>query len=313
MFIEKEPEEKDSLAIYLEQISKYPLLTRKGEHDLGKEIHDCRKNLKELENQRSENIMSKKDFIILKDLYESRMNKAKHNMITSNLRLVVSIAKRHQFKGLGFIDLIDEGNLGLMEAVERYDYTKGCKFSTYGTWWIQQAIIKALADKGRPIRIPIHALNLIKKYYSAFRLLTQELGRKPHVEELADYMNVTKEKINQIVYISQDTCSLDITVDDENLTSFIDFICSDDYSCPFESAFFTNLQNLVKENIKKLQNREKEILQLRYGLDGEGPLTLEKIGKRYGITRERVRQIQNNAIKKLRNFQPIQELKDTLH
>ena len=312
MLIEKEQSEKDSLAIYLDQIAKYPLLTRKDENILGKEIHDYKDKLFELENQRWKFGLSKKDFIIKKDHYEIKLKNAKHKMITSNLRLVVSIAKRHQFRGLSLIDLIDEGNLGLMEAVERYDYTKGCKFSTYGTWWIQQAIIKALADKGRPIRIPIHALNLIKKYYSVFRLLTQELGRKPKVDELADYMNVTKEKIHHIVDISQDTCSLDITVDDENVTSFIEFICSDDYSCPFETAFFDNLQNLVQENIKKLHNREKEILQLRYGLNGEGPLTLEKIGKRYGITRERVRQIQNNAIKKLRNFQPIQELKDTL-
>lgn len=302
--------EKDPLAIYLSQIAGYPLLTKEEEQDLGKTITRYTAALDALEEEYRQSGVSRNDYLFRKEVLQEKIKSGKHGMITSNLRLVVSIAKKFQHQGLGLLDLIDEGNIGLMEAVERYDHSRGCRFSTYGTWWIQQAVIKALADKGRPIRIPIHALNLVKRYYSVRKLLTQDLGRTPTVSEVAAYMRIPEEKVDHLAHISQDTSSLDSTIDGASMTSLIELICKEDYKTPFESAFLINLQKLVFEHIENLKEREKEILELRFGLNGEGPLTLEGIGTRFGITRERVRQIQNNAMGKLRGIEAIQELKE---
>jgi RNA polymerase primary sigma factor len=233
-------------------------------------------------------------------------------LITSNLRLVVSIAKKYQHRGLNLIDLINEGNIGLIEAVERFDYRRGCKFSTYGTWWIQQSIIKSIADKGKTIRIPVHVLNSARKCYSASRELAQNLGRDPIASEIANYMHMPEKKVETILSSTGDTTSLDTTVDSENSTNLSELISSDEYYEPFEEFLKINIKEILAYSLEALTSREREIIKLRFGLAGKVPLTLEDIGTIFGITRERVRQIQNKAINKLSDFSEIQELRKVI-
>jgi RNA polymerase primary sigma factor len=302
----------DPLTMYLKQISAYPLLTKQQELELGEEIQLGKKRIDELECEYKSGKIDKElylnEFTTVSEILKHNRNK----MITANLRLVVSIAKKFQHRGLNFLDLINEGNIGLIEAVERFDYTKGCKFSTYGTWWIQQAIIKAIADKGRTIRIPIHVLNTVKKCFSVSKHLTQELGRDPSADEIANYMDLTGSKVKDIMKLSGETASLDVTVDEENITTLSDLIYNDDYVEPFESVFSLTLHDILEKSLDTLTDREKTIINLRFGLGSEGPLTLEEIGKKLNITRERVRQIQNKAISRLRGVNLIQELKDVV-
>lgn len=297
-------EEKDPLALYLKQISSYPLLTIKEEQEIGKRIDDLRNEGEELTQQGTD----------VDDPELSKVNKElfhhKDRMIKANLRLVVSIAKRYQNRGMSLLDLIDEGNIGLIEAVERFDYSKGCRFSTYGTWWIRQAIIKSLADKGRVIRIPIHMLNTIKKCYYVAKQMTQELGRTPTEEELADQLNMTVEKVREIIQLSQETASLDSTVDDDHVTRLSELIKDENSGEPVEQVFNSSLMETLNSVLEQLNEREMRIIQMRYGLNGINPLTLEETGKKLGITRERVRQIQEKAIAKMRNFKAIQELEE---
>ncbi|MFQ3620602.1 MAG: sigma-70 family RNA polymerase sigma factor [Spirochaetales bacterium] len=297
----------DPLALYLKQISQYPLLTIEEEQQIGEKIQSLRTKLTELHKQ-EKSCPHAQDKILKKiKKLEEELRSQKNRMINSNLRLVVSIAKKYQHRGLSLLDLIDEGNIGLIEAVERFDYTKGCRFSTYGTWWIRQAIIKSLADKGRVIRIPIHMLNTIKKCYYVAKNLTQELGRDPNHMEISESMQISTEKVNTLFKLSQETASLDTTVDEDNQTRLSDLIRDEGNSEPFEQAFHLTVQDTLSEVLKNLSNREMRIIQLRFGLDGEGPLTLEETGKLLGITRERVRQIQEKALSKLRLISKIQD------
>jgi len=301
--------ETDPLALYFKQISRFPLLTVQEEQAIGESIVQFRQKLKNLQTRY--NNKSEKDEPYMtkhKELTDSLMQH-KNRMINSNLRLVVSIAKNYQHRGLSLLDLIDEGNIGLIEAVERFDYTRGCRFSTYGTWWIRQAIIKSIADKGRVIRIPIHMLNTIKKCYFAAKQLTQDLGRDPSSEELSDFLDLPVSKVNEIVKLSQETTSLDTIVDDGNNTRLADLIRDDTHREPFETVFSMKLQETLTSILSNLSEREMKIIQLRFGLTGESPLTLEETGRLLGITRERVRQIQEKATTKLRNYQELRELR----
>jgi len=301
----------DPLALYLRQIARHRLLEPGEERSIGGEIERLRGEPERLKRQVTRRRIGFREYVRQRVLAEQELVRLKCRMINANLRLVVSIAKRYQYRGLGLLDLIDEGNIGLIEAVERFDYKKGCRFTTYGTWWVRQAIIKALADKGRMIRIPIHMLNTIKKCYLVAKHLTQELGRSPSDAELARYMNVNVEKIKQVEKLSQEITSLDLPVDDENLTRLSDLIRDSDTPEPFERVFILALQDTLHQVLQRLSRREARIITLRFGLDGEGPYSLEETGRLLGITRERVRQIQERAIAKLRIQQPIIELRET--
>jgi RNA polymerase primary sigma factor len=304
----KTHKESDPLALYFRQISRFPLLTIQEEQNIGEKIISLRAKLQELDDEK--NKKSDADYNSEKAALDRALLFYKNKMINSNLRLVVSIAKNYQHRGLSLLDLIDEGNIGLIEAVERFDYTRGCRFSTYGTWWIRQAIIKSIADKGRVIRIPIHMLNTIKKCYYVAKQLTQDLGRDPKDEELSEYLGVPVSKVKEIVKLSQETTSLDTIVDDGNLTRLADLIKDDNMAEPFEMVFLMTLQETMGDILCQLSDREMKIIQLRFGLTGENPLTLEETGKCLGITRERVRQIQEKAIWKLRAMHELKELKE---
>jgi RNA polymerase primary sigma factor len=296
--------ETDPLALYFKQISRYALLTVEEERHIGEKIEGLRKEIFQLEN--NEDIeMDPEEKARLEELLLTYKNK----MINANLRLVVSIAKNYQHRGLSLLDLIDEGNIGLIEAVERFDYTRGCRFSTYGTWWIRQAIIKSIADKGRVIRIPNYMLNTIKKCYFVAKQLTQDLGRDPSDKELSEYLGVPVSKVKEIVKLSQETTSLDIIVDDANLTRLADLIKDENLAEPFEMVFSMTIQETMGNILSQLSEREMRIIQLRYGLTGQEPLTLEETGKLLGITRERVRQIQEKATFKLRGLRELHELR----
>ncbi|HUX39851.1 MAG TPA: sigma-70 family RNA polymerase sigma factor [Rectinemataceae bacterium] len=294
--------ETDPLALYLKQISRYPLLTADEELKIGERIVHARRLVEEFDRGEGPGGDEKE-----RERLAAELIAFKNRMISSNLRLVVSIAKNYQHRGLSLLDLIDEGNIGLIEAVDRFDYTRGCRFSTYGTWWIRQAIIKSLADKGRVIRIPIHMLNTIKKCYFVAKQLTQELGRDPMPEELADKLGMDARRVKEIMRLSQETASLDTTVDDDNVTHLSDLIKDETVAEPFEEVFSLALQDTLGNVLKNLSQREITIIQLRYGLNGEGPRTLEETGKFLGITRERVRQIQEKAIQKLKDLRELSE------
>ena len=310
----KNPKETDPLAYYFRQISRFPLLSFEEERVIGEKIIQIRQQIKELEVSGDAladdaSVSAKAGQTRLQALNDSLLN-YKNQMINANLRLVVSIAKNFQHRGLSLLDLIDEGNIGLIEAVERFDYKRGCRFSTYGTWWIRQAIIKSIADKGRVIRIPIHMLNTIKKCYFTAKQLTQDLGRDPSNEELSKYMGIPISRVKEIVKFSQETTSLDTIVEDDNATRLADLVRDDSLVEPFEAVFSMIIQETMENILSNLSEREMMIMQLRFGLDGENPLTLEETGKLLGITRERVRQIQAKAANKLRGFKELTELKD---
>ncbi len=303
-------QEKDLLALYIRQISTYPLLTAQDEQEIGGAVLRGKEELAGLEKKAAACRVSRKAYLRRKAELEHQIGQLKNRLILGNLRLVVSVAKKYQHRGVSLLDLVDEGNIGLIEAVERFDYRKGCRFSTYGTWWIKQAVIKALAENGKAIKIPIHLLNTIKKCFSIARQLTQELGREPSNEEIADYLRIPKSRVEELISLSWDPTSLDTPVAGENPTRLSELIRDDASEKPFESAFAMALQDTLAAVLDKLNEREMRIIKLRFGIDGEGPFTLEETGKILGITRERVRQIQEKAVIKLRNLQLLDEFEN---
>lgn len=257
-------------------------------------------------------LLSAEEEISLAIRMENGDNEAKRRLAEANLRLVVSIAKRYVGRGMLFLDLIQEGNLGLIKAVEKFDYRKGFKFSTYATWWIRQAITRAIADQARTIRIPVHMVETINKLIRVSRQLLQELGRDPHPEEIAKEMNMSVDKVREIMKISQEPVSLETPIGEEEDSHLGDFIPDDDVPAPAEAAAFTLLKEQLLGVLDTLTPREEKVLKLRFGLDDGRARTLEEVGKEFNVTRERIRQIEAKALRKLRHPSRSKKLKDYL-
>ncbi len=272
---------EDPVRMYLKEIGKVPLLTADEEVELAKRM-------------------------------EEGDSEAKKRLAEANLRLVVSIAKRYVGRGMLFLDLIQEGNLGLIKAVEKFDYCKGFKFSTYATWWIRQAITRAIADQARTIRIPVHMVETINKLIRVQRQLLQELGREPYPEEIAKEMQLPVERVREIQKISQEPVSLETPLGEEEDSRLGDFIQDDNVPVPAEAAAFTLLREQLSEVLDTLTEREQKVLRLRFGLDDGRARTLEEVGKEFDVTRERIRQIEAKALRKLRHPSRSRKLKDYL-
>ena len=271
----------DPVRMYLKEIGKIPLLKPHEEVEFAR-------------------LMSEGD------------ERSKQKLVEANLRLVVSIAKRYVGRGMLFLDLIQEGNLGLIKAVEKFDYKKGYKFSTYATWWIRQAITRAIADQARTIRIPVHMVETINKLIRVSRQLLQELGRDPKPEEIAKVMNMSEDKVREIMKIAQDPVSLETPIGEEEDSHLGDFIPDEDAPAPAEAAAYSLLKEQIEEVLNTLNDREQKVLKLRFGLEDGRARTLEEVGKEFDVTRERIRQIEAKALRKLRHPSRSKKLRDYL-
>jgi RNA polymerase primary sigma factor len=303
----------DPVHTYLKEIGKVPLLTGELEVELAKRIeagNEAADELARREEGGTRKIASEERTRLRMQV--RRGQQAKEALIEANLRLVVSIAKRYRNRGLAFLDLIQEGNLGLMRAVEKFDYTKGFKFSTYATWWIRQAITRALADQGRTIRIPVHMVETINKVVRVQRQLLQELGREPTVEEIAGRVEFPIERVREIQRINQDTVSLEQPMGDEEDFSLSDLIEDQGAEVPDDAATRSMLHEAVRDALATLPKREREVMELRFGLEDGRVRTLEEVGKAFGVTRERIRQIEAKTLAKLRHPNAAQPLRDFL-
>ncbi len=270
----------DSLRLYLREIGKVPLLTADQEVYLAKRIE-------------------RGDLI------------AKTQMIEANLRLVVSIAKSYLGRGLSFLDLIQEGSLGLIRAVEKFDYRKGYKFSTYATWWIRQAVTRAIADKARTIRIPVHMVEKLNKVVHIERQLVQRLGREPRPDEIAEELEMTTDEVREILRMAQHPVSLEKPIGEEEESELGDFVEDEAAASPFDQASVNLRREDIQRALEALPDRERKVIELRFGLKGEHPRTLEEVGRAFGVTRERIRQIENNTLKKLEALPEAQRLRDS--
>jgi RNA polymerase primary sigma factor len=299
----------DPVRMYLKEIGKVSLLTAQEEVDLAKRIEAGLKAVERLESGGGR--VPEPQQRELKWL-ERDGDRAKRHLVEANLRLVVSIAKRYVGRGMAFLDLIQEGNLGLIRAVEKFDYEKGFKFSTYATWWIRQAITRAIADQARTIRIPVHMVETINKLVRIQRQLLQDLGREPTAEEIAEQMELSSDKVREIQKISQEPVSLYTPVGEEEDSHLGDFIEDSEAVVPLERASFRLLQEQLESVLHTLSGREKEVIRLRFGLVDGQPRTLEEVGKKFGVTRERIRQIESKTLSKLRHPSRSQKLRDYL-
>lgn len=272
---------EDPVRMYLKEIGNVPLLTTEQEVELAKRV-------------------------------EAGDEEAKKQLTEANLRLVVSIAKKYVGRGMPFLDLIQEGNMGLMKAVDKFDYTKGYKFSTYATWWIRQAITRGIADTGRTIRVPVHMVETINKTLRMTRILLQELGREPTPEEVAERLNVSVSRVREVLKISRDPVSLDTPIGEEDDSHLGDFIEDDSALSPADSAAFSMLRAELATALESLTDRERQVVKLRFGLEDGRARTLEEVGKEFNVTRERIRQIEAKALRKLRHPSRSKRLKDFL-
>ena len=310
---------EDPVRMYLKEIGKVPLLSAEEEIELAKNMEAgavAKEKIAILksreENATEEELAEIKEEIknLQKDLDAG--DEAKKRLAEANLRLVVSIAKRYVGRGMLFLDLIQEGNLGLIKAVEKFDYRKGYKFSTYATWWIRQAITRAIADQARTIRIPVHMVETSNKLIRVSRQLLQELGREPSPEEIAAEMNMPVERVREILKISQEPVSLETPIGEEEDSHLGDFIQDDNVPVPADAAAFTLLKEQLEEVLGTLTEREQKVLTLRFGLEDGRARTLEEVGKEFNVTRERIRQIEAKALRKLRHPSRSRKLKDYL-
>ena len=310
---------EDPVRMYLKEIGKVPLLSAEEEIELAKNMEAgavAKEKIAILksreENATEEELAEIKEEIknLQKDLDAG--DEAKKRLAEANLRLVVSIAKRYVGRGMLFLDLIQEGNLGLIKAVEKFDYRKGYKFSTYATWWIRQAITRAIADQARTIRIPVHMVETTNKLIRVSRQLLQELGREPSPEEIAAEMNMPVERVREILKISQEPVSLETPIGEEEDSHLGDFIQDDNVPVPADAAAFTLLKEQLEEVLGTLTEREQKVLTLRFGLEDGRARTLEEVGKEFNVTRERIRQIEAKALRKLRHPSRSRKLKDYL-
>ena len=276
----------DPVRMYLKEIGKIPLLTPEAELEVAKDL-------------------------VSED--EKARDAARKRMSEANLRLVVSIAKRYVGRGMQLLDLIQEGNLGLMKAVEKFDYTKGYKFSTYATWWIRQSITRAIADQARTIRIPVHMVETINKVLRTSHSMVQSLGREPTTQEIAAELHMDVQKVEEILKIAQEPVSLETPIGEEDDSHLGDFIQDDEASQPAEEASYTLLREQLEEVLKTLTPREEEVLRMRFGLIDGKPHTLEEVGKKFDVTRERIRQIESKALRKLRHPSRSKKLRDFLN
>jgi RNA polymerase primary sigma factor len=302
----------DPVRMYLKEIGKVPLLTAEQEVILAKAIEEGEAATAEIDKSSDDG--KKPTATRLRELQrtERQGQLAKKKLIEANLRLVVSIAKRYVGRGMLFLDLIQEGNLGLIRAVEKFDYTKGYKFSTYATWWIRQAITRAIADQARTIRIPVHMVETINKLIRIQRQLLQDLGREPTPEEIGREMEFSPEKVREILKVSQEPVSLETPIGEEEDSHLGDFIEDSDAVVPVDAASFILLQEQLDSVLHTLSEREKKVIQLRFGLTDGHPRTLEEVGREFGVTRERIRQIESKTLSKLRHPSRSQKLRDYL-
>ncbi|MCI9129559.1 MAG: RNA polymerase sigma factor [Eggerthellaceae bacterium] len=302
----------DPVRMYLKEIGKVPLLTAAEEIDLAMKIEAGVAATEELERAEEEGAeLNRRDKRRLTRVEQVGLD-AKQALIEANLRLVVSIAKRYVGRGMLFLDLIQEGNLGLIRAVEKFDYTKGFKFSTYATWWIRQAITRAIADQARTIRIPVHMVETINKLVRIQRQLLQQLGREPTPEEIGKEMDLTAERVREIQKISQEPVSLETPIGEEEDSQLGDFIEDEAAVVPPDAASFSMLQEQLGKVLDGLAERERKVISLRFGLEDGHPRTLEEVGREFGVTRERIRQIESKTLAKLRHPSRSSKLKDYL-